>query len=238
MRLILGAYSFDANANLVTTAVDVMWNQGGQPYAQKRSFSVEGYLSGDGQADLTQKENALRTAFAQSYPNLYFLQDSGQNSADILPNAGSITGVRITHFAFPKANGPEYATIRSFSFTAEAEYPIPNTGNLLLNFTESLTFWGGGPIYAHRLAINGPPQKQLIYPQSTFSCTQVGMSVGYRAYPSVSPAKFPGALKEAPRISQKSPTRMGNGYQGYEVNWSYLFESAGPLVAVPTLWVN
>lgn len=143
-----------------------------------------------------------------------------------------------TEVAFPTSMGPEYATIRSFSFKASAEYPYAGTSNFLLSFHETLTFWGGGPIYCHRLAINGPPQKQMPYPASIYSCRQQGSVVGYQNYPTIPGAKFPFALKESPNISNKSPMRRGRGYQGYQTDYSYMFESAAPLVATPSLWIS
>jgi len=154
-------------------------------------------------------------------------------------NTGSITGVIVTKGPdFTTTQGPEYATIRSFTFTAEAEYPLASTSNYLLNYNGTLTFWGGGPIYAHRLAINGPPQKQLIYPASVYHCVQQGSAIGYRAYGDPAAHWLPSAMKEATIITKKGPTRKGNGYQGFEVTWSYDFESAGPLVALPHIWIN
>ena len=115
---------------------------------------------------------------------------------------------------------------------------MPGTGAYLLDFTETLTFWGGGQLYALRLAINGPAQLQLLYPQMPYYCTQQGSATGYRAYPGVKGPWFPGALKEAPRITSKSPKRMGPlGYQEFTNTWEYHFFSTAPLVAIPNIWL-
>lgn len=173
------------------------------------------------------------------YLDLVFKDDAGLVTSEVLKNAGSITGVRVTRGPdFTTTTGPEYCTIRSFSFTAEAEYPINANGLLLLNFTESLAFSGGLPLYVHRLAINGPPQKQLVYPQTVYRVTQSGEAVGYTTTPLANPPKWPFALKEAPDIGTRSPERKGQGYQGYSISWTYRFESATPLLGAPSLWVN
>lgn len=237
MQLFWGSYAFQVNSNSISAKVQTLKNAGGQAYAQRRTFAVTAYLYGNGDTDLTQKENALKTALAVPYQDLVLNTNEGPPSSEILVNAGSITGVIITQGPdFETTNGAEYSSERKFSFTAEAEYPITGTQNYLLNFTESLTFWGGGQIYAHRLAINGPAQKQLVYPYVTFKCTQQGSAVGYRQYPGAKGPWFPLALKEAGKFTSKSPKRMGMGYQEYENTWSYEFESIAPLVAIPNIW--
>ncbi len=239
MELRYGSYAWDANATTLTASSRTRVNEGGQPLSLIRSFAVQGYLSADGQAAITTAMNALKAALAVPYQDLKLLTDAGANSSDLLLNAGSLTGVVVTEGpAFGDSRGAEYSTIRSFTFTAQAEYPLTGSQNLLVSFTESLSFGGGMPTYAMRPAINGPPQRQLIYPRTAYRCTQQGMAVGFRAYPTPAAAKFPAALKEAPEIRRRSPRRMGNGYAEYPVEWTYQFESVGPLVAVPTLWVS
>lgn len=240
MQLFVGTYGFPVNATQIGATIETLINEGGQFYAQKKSLHVSGYLSVNGQTDSALQEAALRTALAIPYQNILFKNDDGTLSALGLVNLGSNTGVRITHVDFPTTQGPEIATIRSFAFTAEAEYPYPLSAALLLSFTETLTFEGGLPIFAHRLAIDGPNQKQLVWPQDTFRATQAGTIVGYRAPPNVlvyAPPKWPYALKQAARISTTSPKRKGFGYEGYGVTYSYEFEDVAPLVGLPTLWV-
>jgi hypothetical protein len=88
------------------------------------------------------------------------------------------------------------------------------------------------------MALNTPPQKQKIYTYSTYSATQRGEVVGYRAYPQVPNAIFPNALMKAPVIERQSPRRRGNGYEEFPVSYTYEFQSATPLVGKPNVWVN
>lgn len=239
VQLKYGSYAFDANATTLTSSSRTRVNEGGQQLSLVRSFSVQGYLSADGQAAVTTAMNALKAALATPYQDLTLLTDAGASSSDLLLNAGSLTGVLVTEGpTFGDSRGAEYATVRSFQFTAQAEYPVTGSQRLLVSFTESLSFSGGGPLYAVRRAINGPPQRQLIYPQTEYRCVQQGMAVGYRAYPVPPAPKFPQALRESPDVRQRSPRRMGNGYAEYPVEWTYVFESAGPLSAAPTLWIS
>lgn len=238
IRFSYGNYLFDANATLFTSSSQVKWNTGGQPYAHEDSVHVTGFLTGTGQADLTQKASALATALAVNFNDLVFLDDTGAQTQTVLKNVSSITGVRIKNLEWPTSQGPEYATIRSFSFDAMAEYPLARTATLLLSFTETLSFAGGGPLFAHRLAINGLPQKQLIYPATVFRATQSGHAEGYLIAPTVPQPQWPNALKQSGDLKRTSPERKGRGYQGYGVQWSFEFESAYPLIGIPTLWTS
>lgn len=236
MQLKIGSYACDANTSLIAMREDLQFNEADQPYSRKRSLDVQGYLSGASQSALVTAENALQVALRKTSPDVVFLTDSGGETGVSLKKAGSITGVRITNFAFPRTTGPEYATERYFTFTAEAEYPLTGTTTLLMSFTETLSFSGGGPLYTHLQAIYGPPQKQLLYEATTYQVTQSGQAVGYLAYPNPAPPIWPQALKQAPRFSQTSPKRRGNGYQDFAVSWEYQFESASPLAGLPNIW--
>jgi hypothetical protein len=122
MRLRYGSYQFDVNTTRIGTHLETLW-AGGQIYAVKRGLDVEGTLSGDGQAELSAKEHALRAALTKPRFDLVFLQDSGGKSSIALENANSMGGVRVTRLDFPSTEGPEFATERHFTFSAEAEYP-------------------------------------------------------------------------------------------------------------------
>ncbi len=243
MLLLVNTLSLGVNQTLVTTDLHTLWSGVGQPYAQVRRLQAQGYLLttvptgtvAQRQANLTQLENALKTALSTPYPDIRFLQDSGALSSEYLLNAGSTTGVRVTNLDFPKALGPEYCTERSYTFTAEAEYPIVGAANLVLEWQETLAFGGGGPVYAHRLALNGPPQKQLIYPQTPYTCTQVGMAVGYQRQLPPNAPRYPAALKVSPDVVYDSPERRRVGrYTGWRTRWQYVFESVGPLAGTVT----
>ncbi len=237
MQLFVGPTPFAVNSTLLTGGTETLFNRGGLPYSLRKHIDVNGYLDVNGQADGVLQESALRTALATQFQDLKFFTDAALLTPMSLLNAGSITGVRFKDLKFPTAQGPEYVTIRSFSFTAEAEYPLPNTAALLLHFTETLTFEGGYPIFRHRLAVEGPNQKQLVYPRDTYRATQSGNASGYRAVPSAPPPLWPFALKDGPKITRTTPERKGPaGYQGYGLTWYYDYEDIAPLLGFPNLW--
>jgi hypothetical protein len=238
MQLKVGQYSFDANAVKIATSVRTMMNEGGYPYEELRRMEFDGYLSATGQAALSLASSALATALRKPYQDIIFYNDSGVATMTKLLNSESISGVVVVDGPnFPDSNGGEYATFRRFTFAAEASFPLPNTQAILLSFQERLTFSGGGPIYRHRMAINGRPQKQLVYPSSIYRATQEGRAVGYRATPLPPQPLWPNALMQSPNESVQSPRRRGRlAYSDYEVSWQYQFESDQQLVGTPTQW--
>ncbi len=251
MQLAIGSYKFGVNQTELAVRQETLFSNVGQPYEQHITWNIKGYLlttltdpaqtytASQYQNDLTQQENSLKNA-SVSYQNVTFAQDSGTISSEQLPTQLAITGNRILRVAFPRTTGPEYATERYFEIDLEAYLPIINLGLVALEFKERLQFGGGYPLYVHKLAVNGlPPQKQLVYRYTPYTCTQSGVIVGYKTYISPPPQKFPTALMHSPTASASSPTRRGPGiaaYTSFEQTYEYYFESATPLVAAPAVW--
>lgn len=242
MQAKYGSYAFDPNAVKLATRAEILWNEGGQQYAIRKRIDADGYLSANGQTAISTAMSAMATALAIPYQNFYFYHDDGSLSATALPNATSISGVRVIDGPhFPDWQGNEFNQFRRFTFAVEAEYPLTNTNNLLLSFRERLSFSGGGPIYVHKLAINGRPQKQLVYPFSIFKVVQEGEAVGYRRYPTAPNPIWPAAMIVSPNVTAESPKRRGKtpaAYDTYPTTWQYNFESATQLVGVPNIWIG
>ncbi len=153
---------------------------------------------------------------------------------------GSLTGVRITAGPnFDRAQGAEYATLRHFTFSAEAEYVYRNSNGLLLDFTETLSITPPGPLYVCKNAINGPAQRQLVYPLMPCKATQSGSATGYRQYPEALARvlAWPFALKKPAPLVRTNPERKGTGYQGYKISWNYEYEYPTILAGIPRLWI-
>lgn len=239
MQLRIGGLTLAANSVTVASDRELVWNEGNQPVAEIRRLDVQGILDGDSQGALKGAVEALEIALAGASPDIVLLHDDGSESHVSLRTAGSLTGVRITRGAsFPGARPGDYCTFRDFRFAAEAEYPVGNSSFLLWSWTETVALWGGGPVYITRRALNGPPQRQLVYPAAEFGASQEGEIVGYAAYPPAPPPLFPGALKEAGRFVRRSPRRRGNGHRLFPVSYSYQFESPAPLLGIPNVWVS
>lgn len=248
MRLRIGTYLFDPNGTEITTSTDIFRNEATVPYKRKDSMRVAGFLANSGstpqelQDSCSAQMSALTSVLAKPYQDIVFLEDDGSESATYLKNAGSVNGVVVV-------NGPNfpdgisgYTAVQRFDFTAEAEYYLPsnsgvNINTLLLNFTESLSYSGGGPRYIWKESIRGLPQKQLTCEKTLYRVTQSGSSTGLRGYPSPAPPKFPNNLLHAPNIQRTTPRKMGlANYEAYGITWTYEYASDVPLIGLPTLW--
>lgn len=256
MRLRIGSTLFAVNGTEITSRVEVARNTAGIPFKRKGVLDVKGWLDVTGGTAMTPQQmqtactlqmNTLMTALATPYRDVVFLQDNGSPSATYLYNAQSIGGVVVTAGPnFPDGiNG--YTAVQRFEFTVEAEYYLPassgiNTASMLLSFTETLSFSGGGPRVVYKESIVGPAQRQVTCEQTIYKVTQSGSAVGILHRPdplAISPPKWPANLLENPAIDDVTPQRMGlNHYEGYGVSWRYSFGSSTPLIGVPTLWTG
>jgi hypothetical protein len=245
MQLWFGPYGFPVNGMAIGSRIQNMPNKAQITLKRKVIMSVSGSLlatlgTSFPQQDLTAQTILLTQALSNNYFDLVLRNDDGSLSATILLNAGSLTGVVITEGPdFPgKPGDADYATQRRFSFTAMAEYVNIKAQTALENFSESLDFSGGLPLYVMCRAVNGLPQRQQTYAFTEFCCTQSGSAVGLLAFPTPPGPKFPSCLKEAPRIKRSGPERVGNTFQNYGISWTYVFESVTPMVGAPTLWTQ
>lgn len=236
MQLKWGATSFvenecDCKAHCVALLA------GGKPYALRKTMQVFGRFYASGQADCTAAQIALQNALADPFRDLILLDDTGANSATLLTNAGSLGGVVITDGPNFKDNyGAEYATQRTFDFTATAEYPIASA-LALISFTETLSFSGGGPMKIFRPNKLGPFQQQIVYPQTTYKVVQRGQHVGYTTrIPPPDPIWPNDEHQDRRVIDEATPERTGNEFKAYMTSWTYHFESTVPLVGVPNFW--
>ena len=193
-------------------------------------------------AILSPRIAAMQQAYQQQGVDLGLYFDDGTPSAHFLQSARSAGGTRVTKPPyFPVGLGAEYSTFRNFALSVEADFLDTSLG--LISWTESLTLTGGGPQFGYLLCLNGPPQKQLLRQQTTYKATQQGEAVGLTAYPlppaPLWPADEHGELRN---ISQTLPQRTGLGpsavYFSFKTRWSYVFESAVPLLGLPTAWPN
>jgi hypothetical protein len=238
MQLKWGSYGFEANTSLIATRREVLWNAGGQAYADRRSFDVQGVLTASGQAALSIATAELEAALLVQNAALILYQDDGVTpSATFLLPTGSTTGVRVTRGPnFESTQGPEYATERKFTCTFEAEYALTSNRLTLLEFTESITFSGGGPLYSCVPALQGPPIRFRLYDQTPYRAIQKGSATGYLDYPVIPGPIWPAALKQAPEITPTGPKRQGQAHTGFVTSWVYEYESPFPLAGNPNVW--
>lgn len=235
MRLLVGSFPFAVNSTDVRRRVSAVLSDRGKPVRYTHTLTVRGELEGDSQAELSAASAALQAALLTQYQDIVFLDDSGSPTDTALYNGTSISGVRVLDLDFPNDyGGAEYATLRSFSFVAQADYLAGPDDTV--RYSESIAVTGtGGPVFRMRTPISGPPVKQMISTHSPVRATQSGEWVGLLKYPPIAPAPLwrDHELVEQRVVRKLTPRVGGGGYFEYPIAWSYSFESAGPLTGPP-----
>lgn len=241
MQLVVGSYTFAANSVDVASRIRSVRADSGRRLRYVRTLTISGWLEGDTQAALTTAEEDLHTALLSDYLTVSFNQDSGSPSAITLSNTTSISGVVVVDGPnFPGGQPGEYATLRRFDFTVEAEYLPAGARLAILMFDESVSHQGtGGPVKRWRNAVNAAPVRQIVYPSSTVRVTQSGEAIGHTRYPDIPGPLWPAfELEEQRSIRRRSPRRLGsraNSMVEYAISWSYVFEGPGPFIGLPGL---
>lgn len=242
MQVKLGSYAFDAGGVFATPHIEYVLNAGGQFYKTKQSVEVAGWINVNGQADASQKMSALVNAVAVIGQDLIVYHDDATQSAIKLLNAPSLTGTRCSReLTFPKQEeGAIFNTQLYFSFAMEAEYPLPGSQKMLLDFQETVSTSGGGRRRILIECLNVPPQPQVPVLATTYRAIQHGSARGFVAYPDPPPCVFPRALlvNDPPAINRTTPKRLGRAYEGHLTTWRYEYASATPLIGVPNLWIS
>lgn len=238
MILRYGSYSTADGECSVVISRDAVLNEAGQPYALRHTWNINGTIFGDDTAAVVANLLALERAFAVWGRDLAML-DSAGTVCHSLPSTGSLSGVRITQPpSYPKGDGAELSTFRTYSITATADYPygLGQVANPLRSFTETLSVSGGGPRRTVVECAFGPPQPQTLNQFTAFRGTQSGAAVGMFGFPPIPLPIFPAALAEAGQFDHVGGKLRNGIYMDFGVSWSYRFESATPLIGVPNLW--
>jgi hypothetical protein len=240
MYLKYGTYQHAAGEASVVISKQGIFSEAGLPRGIRERWDIQGRLQAASQAALTAAINALSAAYAVQGLNVGFYFDDGSPTSHQITSANTNGGVRVVvPPSFPEGKGAEYSTFRTYSLAIEAEWLDPAA--TLIGWNERLQFSGGGPQFAFLQPINGSPLKQLLRQQTPYRATQSGEATGCYSYPTPALPLWP----DAEHIHQRAlhydlPKRMGPPgsatYTQYKVTWSYHFESATPLVGLPTSW--
>lgn len=237
-----GSYTHALSEGEVTFDVSRRWNDGGQHVARVVTAHIRGLLQAADSSSLITAMAALETAYRRQGQNFLLLLSDGSTVHQAMYNAGSLGGVRVIHGpSYPSGHGYEGGTFRTYEITLEAEYPDAASFGMLLAFTETVQFMGGGPRVVWREATTGLPQKQITAQATTYKAVQAGSAIGYRTRPTPPAPIWPQYLKEQPNLpDMKSPRRSGPPgapmFSEFEVSWHYTFEADVRLAGEPHRW--
>ena len=247
MRLRYGGYWFDSGAVAVATAKETVFDTRGFAASERHTFSMRGTLTPDvtgtaaqQQANLTAKCAALERALRLQGLDLVMYDDGG-GVAFSLPNVRALGGTRITRGPnYPESSGAEYVNYRTFDFTAEAEFPLTATGvggTILVAFTETLSFSGGGPVNDFIPVVNVDPVPVELFARTPYRARQAGSAVALGTWPVAPTPLWPQYLLRNGEPTIVSPQRGARGLE-YGITWSYEFGSVRPLLGRPNPWVG
>lgn len=206
----------------------------GEPFKDRHTWTIRGQVQAATPALVADACAALEAGYSTWFRDATLWISVGL-PLHRLPNAGSLTGVRVVKPPhYPVGNGAQGTTFRDYAIVLDAEYPIGDPTGLYLSFTETINSRGGGPVFGMVAVVNADAQKQLLYQKSPAFASQSGSAVGYLDYPPVPPPVWPGDLLEEPVVSYGNATGLANGrYTRFPVSWSYSFGSANRLLGYP-----
>ena len=259
MILKYGTYSHALNEAEVVIEREPGSGGGGNVALLKERWTISGELQAASQSAITTAINALQAAYSENGQDLILAFDDGSASAHQLLSSGPAGGVQVKRMSFPIGRGSEYGTHRTYQIVCEADIPLepeegagagsgsggangdgagsePGQGSWVTQWTEILTFTGGGPRFTFLPVINGLPQRQMTNQSTTYKATQMGQGVGMFWWPNPPPRLWPVFEHEDQRqISRASPKLTPTGEVEYGISWQYVFESATPLTGNPHL---
>jgi hypothetical protein len=177
-------------------------------------------------------------AFQKNGVDVILYQPDGKTkSAHQMLSRNSFGGTQIVQRPqYEDAKGAEHVTYRTFQAAIAATFLVENPNTLLKDFTEEISFAGGGPRFGHLEPLIGLPVKQLRKQNTIYRATQSGHATGIIGFPTIPFPVFPDALIEAPDVVKAGPVRIGGAFTDFMISWSYRYEAAFPLFGNPTPW--
>jgi hypothetical protein len=244
MFLLYGTYKHPSGEVTVSIRREALLTSDRFQYGVREHWVISGFLQAATPALLTTAIERMTQAYAVNYRPIGLFNDDGSQTAHSMTGVSTLGGtVVIRQPMFPEGKGAEYSTFRSYEIEIEGIYPLIGTAgaNILLEFDETLDFTGGGPRFVYLQPVSGPVQRQQVASATPFRCTQHGAAKGLYSYPPVPDPLWPlDEHRDQRRISRRHPHREWAGgnpvYTGWEVTWSYEFESSNILLGTPNLW--
>jgi hypothetical protein len=235
MILKYGTYTCAQDTLTLAVVRDPLRNEFGMRYGYRERWTITGELQGADSAALTTAIAAMQTAFASDGQDLcLYLNDGMTKTVHELVSATAIGGVRILAGPeFPDGDGAEYAVIRTYKITAEAEYEDEGADELL-GYQETITVTGtGGPRRVVLVPLVGTPIMQQTSTATPVEVTQDGYALGLTDYPAANACISPNDENKDRRMtSNVSPDKKADAnvspdkkadakYRHYRTSWHY-----------------
>lgn len=212
-------------------------------YLERWTITGRIFASGaDLVANLTAQINAIETAYASDGSNLILYESDGTTpTGHGMTSSSMVGGVKVSGPSFPSGKGPEYATYREYTITAEGKYESDT--HEILSFGETISVSGtGGAKFIMLTPLDGAPIKQTIASKTPVVISQSGSAVGRSGYPTPpNPVSAINEHKDTRNIQKKNPERQADGtYKNYEITWQYTMEKTSDFTSsqkTPSTWI-
>lgn len=225
------------NEVALTIQKRVLYSTMGFRQAIRETWTLNGVLHAPNQVVLTAAISTLQNAYAVPGQDAgLFLDDGITPTSHVMLSSQTIGGVRVVGLDFPRGEGAEYSTFRTYTIVLEADFPDSSAPNLV-SYNETVEFKGGGPKFVFMQTLKGKPKKQLVVQHTPYEATQKGSAVGYTWYPPSATTLWPEAeVFERRLTSLVTPKFHGGGAPTeYQINWSYFYKSDTPFVGLPRI---
>lgn len=215
----------------------VEFNERDQPWLVRERWDLNGWLLGNDPNDMNLKLRALQIAYAKPNQSIGMHFPNGARTDVFLSPASTLSGIKVIRQpTLPDNRNAAFVTFLPYAISLEAEFPYNGNANMVLEFSETLDFEGGGPLFGHIETINSLPQKQRKRAATVFRAVQSGRAVGLFSRPLVPSPLWPADLVGRPRVRKPSAIRRGNGVTHWPIEWSYTFESVFAMFGEPNFW--
>jgi hypothetical protein len=240
MLLKFGGFSHAVAEVDVAMTAETIFTDDGTPWATDKRWTITGDILGGSAAEIDTAVTLLIDAYeAGTTGDLILTLPSGASAYAVSALAGDALGGQLVVTrppSFPTMANAGYVTTLPFSIEVGGRFPLSDVSVALRSFSESLTFSGGGPQFAHLELITGRPRAQRVRDSTIYRATQAGQAVGIYRYPQRPSPIWPQAQVVSPVRQVDSPSRIGGVYTDFPISWSYEFESAYPLFGTPNPW--
>lgn len=213
-------YNFEANElNLVSLSVQKQYSPRRRRLQEIKTARCEGQILADSMATFLSRMQEIENALKVDGGNFIYTVNSSTGHS-LLNDSSCVSGTKVIQRDFPRGDGSEFATRRTFSFTIQGTYDA--TDDDLISWQETVEVIGtGGPKFVILETVDRP-YAMYVSNASVQYFIQSGTAVGYANYPA-----FPGPngagleFLDRRRETRMSGRQLGNAIRFYPIRWHY-----------------
>lgn len=222
-----GFFQHPINLVGITTNSDVQTNERNVGVAINHVVNIEGQLrnTSTNPKDLDSIIRSMEQAYSSPGYDFGLFHDDGTETVHTWYSHNTIGGIRPMLLSYPKYQGAEYVTFRSFQVRLEFKTPMFVTS--FLSFTETLSIEGGGATFDVKPVNFGPGVRQKTRTHNPCRATQSGSATARFVHPEPPKPIWEFALAESvPKITRETrpvgSQRYGNlVLEECVTNWQY-----------------